>query len=36
VGEIVPFPVYIIPFPVSENHFEIIRPNGETFVKEVF
>jgi hypothetical protein len=35
-GEIIPFPVKIIPFPVSENHFGIIGPNGDTYVKEVF
>jgi hypothetical protein len=31
-GKIIPFPVWIIPFPVSENRFGIVRPNGNNFV----
>ena len=36
MGEIIPFPVYIIPVPISEIHFGILRSIGETLVKRVF
>jgi hypothetical protein len=32
----IPFPVYIIPFPVSEKHFGFVGPNGVTLAKEFF
>ena len=32
----IPFPVETIQCPVSENHFGIIGPNEESFVKEDF
>jgi hypothetical protein len=35
VGKIIPFPVYINPFPVSETCFETFGLNGQTFAKEV-
>ena len=36
IGEIIPLPVWIIPFPVLEIHFEFLGRNGEDVVKEVF
>jgi hypothetical protein len=36
MGDIIPFPVKIIPFPVSEYHFGIVGTNGDTYVKEFF
>jgi hypothetical protein len=35
-GEIIPFPVKIILFPVSKTCFEILKPNDKTFVKKSF
>ena len=32
----IPFPVQIILFPASENHFGIIGPNDESFLKDFF
>ena len=36
VGETIPFPVWIIPFPVLKIDFEPLRTNEKYFVKEVF
>ena len=35
-GKIIPFPVWLIPFPVSKINFELIGQNEKHFVKEVF
>ena len=32
----IPFPVWIIPFLISEKHVESGGPNGVTLAKEVF
>ena len=36
VGEIIKFPVWIIPFPVLKINFELLGMNEKHFVKEVF
>ena len=36
MGEIIPFPVWIILFPVLKINFELLGSNGKHFVKEVF
>ena len=36
MGEIIPFPVWIIPFPVLKINFETIGSIEKCFVKEVF
>ena len=36
MGEIIPFPVWIIQFPVLKINFEPLRSNEKYFVKEVF
>ena len=36
MGEIISFPVWIIPFPVLKIDFELFGSNEEHFVKEVF
>ena len=36
MGEIIPFPVWIIPFPVLKIIFEPLGTNERHFVKEVF
>ena len=36
MGEIIPFPVWKIPFPVSETFFRILLPNEYHVPKEVF
>ena len=36
VGEIIPFPVWIISFPVLKIDFEPLGSNVKHFVKEVF
>ena len=36
MGEIIPFPVWIILFPVLKSKFEPPRMNEKQFVKEVF
>ena len=36
MGEIIPFPVWIIPFPVLKNDFELLGSNEKHFVKGVF
>ena len=35
VGEIIPFPVWIIPFPVLKTKFETLGTNEKYFIKEV-
>ena len=35
VREKIPFPVWIIPFPVLNIHFELLGANEKHFVKEV-
>ena len=32
VGEIIPFSVWIIPFPVCKTRFGVFRKNGKYFV----
>ena len=32
---IIKFPVWMIPFSVSQTDFTLLRPNGKHFVKEV-
>ena len=36
MGELIPFPVWMIPFPVSNIDFELLGSNEKHFVKEVF
>ena len=36
MGEIIPVPVWIIPFPVLKINFELLGKNKNHFVKEVF
>ena len=36
VGEIIPFPVWIIPFPVFKYSFGFVFKSWKLFVKEVF
>jgi len=36
VGEIIPFPVWIILFPALKINFETLEINDKHFVKEVF
>ena len=36
VGEIIPFPVWVIQFPILTINFEPLGTNGRHFVKEVF
>ena len=36
MGEIIPFPVWIIPFPVLKINYEPLGTNGRHIVKEVF
>ena len=36
VGEIIPFPAWMIPFPVLKINFKFLGNNEEYFVKEVF
>ena len=36
MGEIIPFPVWIIPFPVLKINFELLGTNVQDFVKEIF
>ena len=36
MGEIIPFPVWIIPLPVLKINFEPLGSNDKCFVKEVF
>ena len=36
VGEIIPFPVWLIPFPVLKIDFELMGSNEKHFEKEVF
>ena len=36
MGEIIPFPVWVIPFPVLKIIFEPLGTNEKPFVKEVF
>ena len=36
VEEIIPFPVWIIPFPVSKINFESLGKSKKHFIKEVF
>ena len=36
MGEIIPFPVWIILFPVLKINFELLGSNEKHFVKEVF
>ena len=36
MGEIIPFPVWIFPFPVLKIDFETLASNERHFVKEVF
>ena len=36
MGEMIPFPVWIIPFPVLKILFIILGKNGEDVVNEVF
>ena len=33
---IFPFPVYVVPFPVSKTSFGLLRLNENSSVKEVF
>ena len=34
VGEIISFPVWMIPFPVSKNDYELFESNEKHFVEE--
>ena len=36
VREIIPFPLWIVPFPVLKINFEPLGSNVKHFVKEVF
>ena len=36
MGKIIPFPVWIIPFPVLKINLELLGSNDKCFVKEVF
>ena len=36
MGEIIPFPVWIIPFHVLKINFELLGSNEKHFVKQVF
>ena len=36
IGEIIPFPVWIIPFPVLKPSFKVVDKIKKHFVKEVF
>ena len=36
MGEIIPYPVWIIPLPVLKINFETLRTNERRFVKGVF
>ena len=36
VGEIIPFPVLIIPFPVSKTSFKVVSKIQKHYVKEAF
>ena len=36
VGEKIPFPVWIIPFPIFKTSFELVDKIDKHFVKEVF
>ena len=36
MGEIISFPIWIIPFPVLEINFEPLGSNEKYYVKEVF
>ena len=36
MGEIIPFPVWIIPFPVLKINFELLGSNEKHFVKKSF
>ena len=36
MGEIIPFHIWIIPFPVLKINFEFLGRYGEDVIKEVF
>ena len=36
MGEIIPFPVWIFPFPVLEINFETLGTYEKHYIKEVF
>ena len=36
MGEVIPFPVWIIPFPALKINFETLGSNEKSFSKEVF